>query len=63
MEKKPYLKISARFHLHNLPDGHLGLVGENINFNHKGTATLSMLIENVLFTIIEYYENAHLETT
>ena len=58
--KEPYLKISAHFHLHDLPESHHGLIGEQINFNGKGMCSFSDLATSIIRCICEYYERGNL---
>lgn len=52
----PFLKISAHFHLHDLPPGHTGLIGEDICFNKKGTSSLPNILIGVILEIAKFYQ-------
>lgn len=53
-DKVPYVKISARFHLHDAPEGWLGLRGENWAFG-KGPVDFDPLVARFVHEFLKFY--------
>lgn len=60
--KKTFLKISAQYYLHNVPDSFRGLVGEHINFNTDGDQQASDLILDLIIEVANYYDKGNITT-